>query len=334
MLNPVELNSELSPNKMKRNIDIALKDPKRYFNNFLCNEAKNNPTGVPEIADYLHCCVWAFIYTNEDSKHQHSKQYYIKYQEDIEEEIEYLKSAIKSTPEEEIPLIKYPIVRDLVYSEDREILIEHCNSVDDYLQFLEDFKDSCSEFKLYAKYKISLLGNHVKYRFNEISEVINSYPYSDIFDIESLKAQCKEVNGLIVCFSSDIPKTKLETIQQIIECSKCQNIDNQNVVYVANRPLSKADLVILQDYDFSIIKDIISDSLESVPVKKTDVFEIQKNLNISTGLNWGLPERNMLNGLINPKNINNIWWKEDIGSLNNIEEYHYFLPIITISHNG
>ena len=110
MLNPVELNSELSPNKMKRNI------------------AKNNPTGVPEIADYLHCCVWAFIYTNEDSKHQHSKQYYIKYQEDIEEEIEYLKSAIKSTPEEEIPLIKYPIVRDLVYSEDREILIEHCNS--------------------------------------------------------------------------------------------------------------------------------------------------------------------------------------------------------------
>ena len=187
---------------------------------------------------------------------------------------------------------------------------------------------------IYAKYKISLLGNHVKYRFNEISEVINSYPYSDIFDIESLKAQCKEVNGLIVCFSSDIPKTKLETIQQIIECSKCQNIDNQNVVYVANRPLSKADLVILQDYDFSIIKDIISDSLESVPVKKTDVFEIQKNLNISTGLNWGLPERNMLNGLINPKNINNIWWKEDIGSLNNIEEYHYFLPIITISHNG
>lgn len=312
---------------MNNKINIALDDPIRYFKNFLRNRVENNPTNVPVLENFVYCCIWAFIYTCSKDHHD-SEYYYNKYQDEIEDEISFLKEE-KSKSDTIIALTKYPMIRDLVYSSEKESLLLHCNSIEDYERYLEEHKDSCYEFELYAKYKISILSSNYGNRFDHIPEVINLYPYSDIFDLELLKSQCTNINGLLVQFNNGISCKQRSLITDLINNSTQIKTETNDSVLVGNHNLTKLDLVLLKDYDFDMLKGIISSPENPTLIGKTAVCILLKILCSFTGLNWDLPAKE-LKGDIAENLSEDIWWKEDICSLTTIEEYHHFLPIIYI----
>ncbi len=333
MDNQEELSLELSLSDMKNKIDIALDDPQRYFKNFLMHRDENNPTNVPILEEYLYCCVWAFVFTCVDGQKELSVEYYELYQEEIDDEIRKLKAIKDSNNKTLKSLTKYPIIRDLVYSKEKEILLEQCNSVEDFEEYIQNYGESCREFFLYAKYRKTLLNADKNNNFVEFAEVIHSFPYSDLFDIELLKGQCIQINGLIVYFPSNISTAKREVITSLIKRLRKVTLLDGTLIYIADCPLNKYEIVILRNYDYSIIRDILSEPKLPQLLAASDVNNISMNLSSLSGLNWSLPNKD-LSVIIDDKNISNkIWWKGDICSLNNIDEYRYFLPLITTSGN-
>lgn len=312
---------------MNKKINIALDDPIRYFKNFLRNRTENNPTKVPVLENFIYCCIWAFVYTCSKDYHD-SEYYYNKYQDEIEDEISFLKEE-RPKSDAIIALTKYPMIRDLVYSKEKESLLLRCNSIEDYERFLEEHKDSCYEFELYAKYKIGILSSSHSNRFDRIPEVINLYPYSDIFDIELLKSQCTNINGLLVQFNNGISCKQRSLITGVINSSIQLKTETNDCVLVGAHSLTKFDLVVLKDYDFDMLKGIISSPENPILISKTAVCSLLKILYSLTGLNWDLPTKE-LKGEMAENLIENIWWKDDVCSLSTIEEYHHFLPIIYI----
>ena len=330
MPNQDVLSLELFQSKMERLIEIAMDDPIRYFKNFLKENEKNNPNQVPIWDGFIYCCVWAFIFTSPNGGNLHA-DYYSLYNEQIDDELETLKND--SNIEAKRSLEKYPMIRSLLYHDEECILKKQCHTISDYLDYIQKYGDACRELTLYAKYRISTIDETELFKFDELIEVINTFPYSDLFDIDKLKSRCVSINGLMVCYTNNISPVMREMITHIIENSKQTYVDDERFVYYVGKPLTKREIIVLQGYDCQALKDIISDFDEPVLLRLSEVTALMNLLKIKTGLDWVIPDKHILREHIQSNSINNIWYKGKPTSLN-IEEYYSLLPTLKSKNNG
>lgn len=331
------LNLGLFQSKMEKLIEIAMENPERYYKNFLKENEKYNPAKVPIFDEdkdedkFIYCCIWAFVFTSLNGEELH-KEYYKEYNEQIDKEIDAL--SICDKIEIKKSLERYPMIRCLLYKDEEFILKNDCHTIDDYLEYIDKHGDVCRELTLYAKYRISIIDDQSNnFGFDELIEVINDFPYSDLFDIDGLKSRCVSINGLMVCFNNKISQDIREAITNIIENSKQAHIDDEGYVYYVGKPLTKYEKILFQGYDCQVLKDIIGDFDESVLFRESEVTALLLFLKSATGLDWIIPDEQIFRENNQTVLLNNVWYKERRASLN-IEEYYSLMPTIKTKNNG
>lgn len=247
-----------------------------------------------------------------------------KYYYQVEKESNNIKNTINETDKRFLHLCeKYPIIRDIIYREEKKVLYE-CIAEKDYVNYVNLYGDSNREFLLFAKYRIALLRNQSDGQFDAIPEIISSYPNSDLFDIPTLKNLCETVNGVFICFRSSITQNQKEAIVSIIDHAI---YNKETKTYIVNSPLNKLQFIKLQDLNEELLLAVVSNMNEPIYLNKDETECVLSKLCNLTGLLWTLPGKEIVNdNALFLKRKNQIW--VDVESDSSIKTYYYLQPII------
>lgn len=310
---------------MGADIRRALDNPEKFYWNVLLEEDDES-----KAIQYSDSCIFLsvllFLVSNRDIDGQIIDNYLKRYKYPIEKELNTTKESENKNDKNLIQFCeKYPIIRDIIYSEEKKALSE-CFSVEDYINYINFFQNSCREFELYAKYQISLMDSREDLRFDAISEVINSYPNSDLFDIEYFKTLCANINGISICFNGETTEKQRDTVMQILYDSK---FEGKLMEFTVSKPLTKLQILKLLQYDENTLQSIISEMNLVGYLRKSETNYLLTILNNITGLSWELPNIEMVNNnevLSNHKN--KIWIENYNESDSSIVTYYALQPIV------
>lgn len=309
---------------MVTNINRAFDNPKKFFWNVLLEEYDGH-NDIVCLDSCIFLSVLLFIASNQEGNDQLVSRFIKQYHYQVEKESHAIK---KPTNEKESRFLhfceKYPVIRDILYHEEKEVLLE-CIEEKDFANFVNLYGDSCREFTLFAKYTIAQLRNQSDF-LRYIPEVVSSYPYSDLFDIASLKTLCEVINGIFVCFKNNITDNQKDAILSILE-NTTYDMDTKS--YIVNSPLSKLQFIKLHDLSENLLLMVVSNMNEKICLNKSDAEHVLSKLCNLTGLLWTLPEKEIVNNnALLSKYKNQIW--TDVESDSSIKTYYNLQPIIKI----
>lgn len=303
----------------------ALDNPEKFYWNVLLEEDDNT---IPLSDTNIHLCVLLYLVTNLDLDDRIIETYINRYMFQLENEI-YMHKKLLSESQKELysQCERYPIIRDLIYKDEKEHLLKSVTK-QDYLNYLSKYSDSCREFTLFAKFQIAQFSQMRSARFEHISEVINSFPNSDLFDVEHLKTLCVNINGVSICFTHDATAAQKDTILGLIRDSI---FNNESKSYIINAPLSKLQIINLLKFNTDILNYIIN-NIEGIQLLNiSDVKSLLSILNDLTGLSWDLPQNELeLDNDMCSKDKYIIWTKENDDSDSIIERYYALQPILKL----
>jgi len=310
---------------MNDNMKRTLDNPEKFYWNVLSEEDDDT---IPLSNTCIYLCVLLYLVVNLDENSLIIDKYINKYKYQLEKEIFTNKKSI-SDPEKNIfrQCEKFPIIRNLIYKEEREILLL-CNSEEDYKNYLNTYGNLCREFTLFAKFRIAQISKLKENRFKEISEVINSFPNSDLFDIEYLKSLCVNINGISIYFTNDAAEMQKEAIIEILRDSIC---NYESKTYITSAPFSKLQIIKLLGFNVDILCHVINNVDGVCLLNIKDTMLLLSNLGGLTGLSWELPHNELIfdnNIFSNFKDI--IWTKDCSSSDSLIYRYYALQPLIKL----
>lgn len=306
-------------------IKRSLENPEKFYWNTLSEEDDKT---VLLSDTCIHLCVLLYLVTKLDIDNKIIDKYIDVYRFQLDREVYEHKKSINDSEEELFRQCeKFPIIRDVIYKNEKEHLLKSVTK-EDYLNYLNKYGDTCREFMLFAKFRIAQLGNLKDNRFEFISEIINSFPNSDLFDVGNLKTLCTNINGLSVCFTSDATDVQKDTIIAIIR----ESIYNkESKAYITSAPLSKSQIVNLLNFDANILQSVINDLNEIQYLNINDAKYLLSILNKLTGLSWELPQKDFeLANEVFSKNKYVIWSKVSEHSDSLIGRYFALQPILKL----
>lgn len=310
---------------MDANLKSVIDHPKKFCWNHLLDTVDESDT-IQYSDSFIFLSVLLYIVLNRDRDSKFIDHFIKRYQVQIEKETSKAKKSTNEIEKKFIQLCeKYPIIRDIIYNKEKKILSE-CVREEDYINYLNTFGGSCREFELFAKYQIDMLSEQNDYRFEAISEVINAYPYSDLFDIEYFETLCESINGISVCYNSEATNKQRETIAQILHEA---SFDEVSMCYVTRLPLNKLQILKLWKYDIDTLQSIVTDLDETMFLNIKDVKHTLRILSKLTGLLWSLPNNETVlnNGAF--LNYENKVWKDNCNeTTSSIVTYYALQPIV------
>lgn len=310
---------------MDINLKHAIDNPEKfYWNDLMELEDDFNEIGYSNSLIYLS--VLFFLVSNQGNEGQLIDNFLKRHRYNIEDELQTTKEYGNANDKNLIKLCeKFPIIRDVIYKTEKKALSE-CVSLEDYINYTKKFKGSCREFILYAKYQISLLGSNNDLRFDSISEVINSFPYSDLFDIEYFKTLCEDVNGVSICFSGETTEKQRETVVQILSGSK---YEEKTKVLMTSSPLTKLQIIKLLKYDEDTLQSVITNIDKVGYLRRIETYHLLTMLTRMTGLLWTLPSNEIVNkNEVLSRYKNKVWIDNYNESDSSIVTYYALQPII------
>lgn len=306
-------------------IKRSLENPEKFYWNTLSEEDDNT---ILLSDTCIHLCVLLYLVTKLGIDKKLIDKYIDVYRFQLDREVYAHKKSIDDSEEKLfIQCEKYPIIRDVIYKNEKEHLLKSVTK-EDYLNYLSKYGDSCREFVLFANFRINQLSHLNDNRFEYITEVINSFPNSDLFDVEQLKTLCVSINGLSVCFTSDATDVQKDTIKVLISEAI---YNNALKAYITRVPLSKLQIVNLFKFDANILQSVINDLNEIQYLNIIDAKYLLSILNKLTGLSWELPQKDFeLANEVFSKNKYVIWSKGSEHSDSLIGRYFALQPILKL----
>lgn len=308
---------------MVDNLTRALDNPEKFFWNVLLEEEDLSDEII-----YLDTCIFLsvllFLVSNQGDNDRIVNNFIKQYYYQVEKEIQTVKEPTNDTEKRFLHLCeKHPVIRDIIYIEEKKVLSE-CITDKDYKNYLNLYSESSREFTLFAEYKIAQLSNQNDFIFDAIPEVVSSYPNSDLFDIDKLKTLCEVVNGIFVCFKSNITDNQKDAILSILQNS---TYDEDAMVYIVSSPLSKFHFLKLQDFNEELLLSAVSNMYDPIYLDKDEAEHVLSTLCNLTGILWALPEKEIVNdNALFTKNKNKIWI--EVESDSSIKTYYNLQPII------
>lgn len=306
-------------------IKRSLENPEKFYWNTLSEEDDKT---VLLSDTCIHLCVLLYLVTKLDIDNKIIDKYIDVYRFQLDREVYEHKKSINDSEEELFRQCeKFPIIRDVIYKNEKEHLLKSVTK-EDYLNYLNKYGDTCREFMLFAKFRIAQLGNLKDNRFEFISEIINSFPNSDLFDVENLKTLCTNINGLSFCFTSDATDVQKDTIIAIIR----ESIYNkESKAYITSAPLSKSQIVNLLNFDVNTLKSVFNNIDDMQLLNINNVELLLSTLNKLTGLSWELPQKELvLDKDVFSKNRDIIWTNNDEYADSIIYRYYALQPILKL----
>lgn len=308
---------------MDYKLNEAIDNPEKfYWNVLLEDDDVFNENAYSN--SYIFLSILLFLVSHKNDNEQHVNNFIKKYYYQIEKESNNIKKIINGTDNGFLNLCeKYPVIRDIIYRDEKKILSE-CVTEEDYVNYVNLYGNSNREFLLFAKYRIALLKNQSDCRFDAIPEIISSYPNSDLFDIVNLKTLCEVINGIIVCFKSNITENQKEAIASILDKAI---YDKETMAYIINSPLNKFQFIKLQDFNDELLLAVVSNMNETIYLNKDEAEHVLSTLFNLTGLLWAFPKKETVNdNALFSQYKNQIW--VDVESDSSIKTYYYLQPII------
>lgn len=310
---------------MKVNLTDVVEYPEQFYGNVL--------KGLDEVLCSDSCIYLSVLHflvstknKQEDNCGQIINEYIYNHKNKILEDINAVKKSSIENDKELIRLCeRHPIIRDMIYNEEKEEL-KNCRDEKDYIDYLNKFEDSCREFTLSAKYEIARLTDQNDSISEIISEAINSYPNSDVLDIEGFKKLCVNINGISICFKCETTEVQKDTIVDIIRDASRGNVSS---ILITNTPLSKLQILNLLKYDAESLQAVVTDINELNYLNRKDAEHILSILSKLTGLIWTFPHRELvLENEVLAKYENKVWFDNYNKSDSSIVTYYALQPII------
>jgi hypothetical protein len=307
------------------NIKRALENPEKFYWNTL-SEEDDSTILLSDTCIYL--CVLLYLVTTLDIDNKLIDKYIDVYRFQLDREILAHKKSINDSEEKLFRQCeKFPFIRDIIYKNEKEHLFKSVTK-EDYLNYLNKYGDTCREFMLFAKFRIAQLGNLKDNRFEFISEIINSFPHSDLFDVEYLKTLCVNINGLSVCFTSDATDVQKDTVIALIREAI---YNNESETYIIITPLSKLQIVNLLKFDVNILSSAINNIDDIQHLNISNAKLLLSILNQLTGLSWEFPNIGLvLNNDVLSSNKDIIWTEDCEDSDSVICRYYALQPILKL----